>query len=221
MAAREPCLLLAEVSGSERLLDKLGAAEMRHAVLRCLHRMERVAVGFRGELRKALGEASLMAEFESTESAHLAAGEMQQRVLDLPPVSGVKLALKISFPAVAANGDAATAPAYLHLRHGGVLVSLGPDKAEAALGRDLDNDIVIRNPRASRNHARIVQRRDSYVLIDQSSNGTFAGFAGGPEIVLQGGELILAGSGYISCGSSYGAESDEIVEFSCSPVEGE
>ena len=213
--------MVAEVSGSARIFDKLGAAEMQHAVLRCLHRMECVAAGFKGQVREAIGEARLMAVFESAEIAHLAASEMQQRVLDLPPMSGIKLAVKISFPPVSAIGDTATPTAYLSLRHGGVVIALGSDKAEAALGRDPNSDIVIKNPRASRNHARIEQRRESYVLIDQSSNGTFVSFAGSPEIVLKREEVILHGRGYISCGSAYGPESGELVEFDCTTVEGQ
>lgn len=261
-----PCLLVAEVSGSALLHEKLGAAEAQHAVLRCRHRMERAAAGFNGKLQEARGDAMLIALFESAESAHLAGQEMQQRVLDLPPVSGVKLAVQLglatdmsqaarlagqarpgqillgmearnALPQMLQSSTFIADPggeifevlwqqpvvlstARLTLHQGGTVLSLGSDKPEAAMGRDLQNDIVIRNPRVSRIHARIELRRDNFVLTDQSRNGTFVGFVGSPEIALMREEVILRGSGYISCGCSYGPETDELVEFDCSAVEG-
>lgn len=217
----KPCLLTAEVSGTVLLREKLGAAETQHAVLRCLHRMERVATGFKGQVQDAVGAARLTALFDSAEVAHLASREMQQRVLDLPPVSGVKLAINVSFHPVAAVGDKATPIAFLSLRHGDTELFLGPEKTQAVLGRDSHNDIVISDPRASRIHARIEWRRDNYVLSDQSRNGTFVGLAGSPEIALMRAEVVLRGRGYISCGCSHGPETDEVVEFDCSALEGQ
>ena len=114
----------------------------------------------------------------------------------------------------------ATLTRRLRLRHGGVALILDCDKPEAGLGRDPNNEVVIKNPRASRNHARIAWRRESYVLSDLSSNGTFVSFAGGPEIALKREEVILDGRGFICCGGAFGPEMDEIVEFDCSAVEG-
>ena len=225
----EPCVLRAEVSGSARLHDKLGDAEMLRAVTRCLHRMERAAAGFDGRLLEAGGDTSLVALFDSAEAAHLAACEMLHRVEDLPPVSGVKLAVEIGFgpaPGVGeTSGRSASEairwePACISLRHGGVALALGLDKPEATLGRGLGNDIVIRDPRASRRHARIDSRGDCFVLTDQSSNGTYVSFEGGPEIALRREELILRGRGHISFGNICGPDTAEIVEFDCSMLEG-
>jgi len=41
------------------------------------------------------------------------------------------------------------------------------------LGRDKGNDVVIASTRASRVHARIFGGRATFVIADQSSNGTF------------------------------------------------
>jgi pSer/pThr/pTyr-binding forkhead associated (FHA) protein len=47
---------------------------------------------------------------------------------------------------------------------------------EMSLGRNPDNDIVISDPRASRHHARVTRRGESFFLEDlTSSNGTFVG----------------------------------------------
>lgn len=92
---RRLAVLFADISGSAKLYERLGDAEALHAVDRCVKRMERAAEGFDGRLVKSLGN-QIMAAFESAEAACQAALEMQQRIADLPPVSGVKLAIGIA-----------------------------------------------------------------------------------------------------------------------------
>lgn len=89
-------ILFAEVSGSVRLHEKLGNAEALRAVDRCLKRMERGVEGFGGRVVKTVG-GELMSVFDLPDDAAQAAIEMQQRVADLPPVSGVKLAIRAGF----------------------------------------------------------------------------------------------------------------------------
>lgn len=92
----ERSVLFADVSGSARLYEKLGNTEALHAVDRCLKRMERAIEGFRGRIVKTVGDET-MSVFESADDAFQAAIEMQQRIVDLPPVSGVKLTIRIGF----------------------------------------------------------------------------------------------------------------------------
>ncbi|MFC5302134.1 adenylate/guanylate cyclase domain-containing protein [Azospira restricta] len=104
---RELSILFADVSGSTRLYEKLGDTEALHAVDRCIKRMERSVEGFRGRIVKTIGD-EVMAVFESAEDAFHAASDMQQRVTDLPPVSGVKLAIRLGFqhgPVIEEKGD--------------------------------------------------------------------------------------------------------------------
>lgn len=89
-------VLLADVSGSARLHEKLGKAEALRAVDRCMKRMERTVEGFNGRIVKIVGD-ELMAIFPHADEALQAAMEMQQRIADLPPVSGVKLEIRIGF----------------------------------------------------------------------------------------------------------------------------
>jgi hypothetical protein len=67
--------------------------------------------------------------------------------------------------------------------------------------------------KASREHARIERRRDKYVLVDVSSNGTFLTFHGGQEMALRREEVVLHGRGSISFGHSYGADPTEVATF--------
>lgn len=100
------------------------------------------------------------------------------------------------------------------LRHGTTALILDSARLTASLGRDLASDIVIRDPRASRSHARVERRRDKFVLVDMSSNGTFVTFRGEAEFVLKREETILRGSGRIVFGHAWsGSEPTEMVEF--------
>ena len=89
-------VLCADVSGSARLHEKLGDAEALRAVDRCVKRMERAIDGFGGRVLKSVG-GEVMAAFDSVDEACQAAVDMQQRVADIPPVSGVKLAIRVGF----------------------------------------------------------------------------------------------------------------------------
>jgi class 3 adenylate cyclase len=89
-------VLFADVSGNVRLHEKLGHAESLRAVDRCLRRMERSVDAFGGRIVKAVGD-ELMAVFDTADEASQAALDMQDRVADLPPVSGVKLGIRVGF----------------------------------------------------------------------------------------------------------------------------
>lgn len=292
MIPRNLAVLFADVSGSSRLYERLGDAEALRAVERCLNRMERAVAAHKGRVIKNIGDET-MAVFDAVEGATLAAVEMQQRIDDLPPVSGVKLAIRVgihSGPVLEENNDvfgdtvntaarvvalakagqilvsgevatglspaqgalareidtlavkgrregvrvfemiwqggadltmksaslapvAPAAGARLRLRHGGAEVILGPERPTALLGRDAHCDIVIRDGRASRNHGRIERRRDKYVLVDQSTNGTYVTPQGEPEFVLKREEAILRGRGRIAFGHSHRDAEPEALEF--------
>lgn len=108
--------------------------------------------------------------------------------------------------------------AHLVLNHGGGELRLGADRPLASLGRDTGCDIAIRDPRASRSHARIERRRDKFVLVDMSSNGTYVTFQGESEIALKREEIILRGSGRIVFGHAATAGGgEEAVEFRFTP----
>jgi class 3 adenylate cyclase len=101
----------------------------------------------------------------------------------------------------------------LCLRHGGQEVWLGAGQPKATFGRDPHADLVTHDSRASRSHGRIERRRDKYVLVDESTNGTYVKFLGEPEFVLRREEAILRGRGRISFGHSTEEQGEELVEF--------
>jgi adenylate cyclase len=76
-----------------------------------------------------------------------------------------------------------------------------------SIGRSEEHcDIVVQGGHASRRHARIEMRGLSFVLIDQSANGTHVIPEGGEEIVLRHQEFTLHGQGkiYLGCGPEAG-----------------
>ena len=106
-------------------------------------------------------------------------------------------------------------PARIRLRHGAREIDLDEARPSLTLGRDPQNDVVIADRMASRLHARIERRRDKFVLVDQSSNGTCVTIEGEPEIHLRREELILRGRGHVSFGHAYQDDPDEVLAFFC------
>ena len=103
----------------------------------------------------------------------------------------------------------------LILRYGDVATGVGADCHDLTLGRDAGCDVVVTSRRASRMHARIERRRDKFILIDQSSNGTFITDQNGHETVLRLEEMALRGRGFVSFGEPVVAGSAELLEFVC------
>jgi len=109
--------------------------------------------------------------------------------------------------------QAAEAVFELVLRHAGKEIVLGAERPSAMVGRDPSCDLVIADPKASRQHAKLEKRRDKFFLVDQSTNGTYVTFSGEAEIALRREEVMLRRSGRIVFG--HGASADaESVEFS-------
>jgi adenylate cyclase len=95
--------LSAYVCGTVRLFQHLGETEATHAIERCLKRMERSIAGHGGYIVSAAG-GQLFATFEAAEHACQAAIDMQARVATLPPVSGIKLPIRIGLHSIPSSG---------------------------------------------------------------------------------------------------------------------
>ena len=106
-------------------------------------------------------------------------------------------------------------PARILLRHGEREIELNEARPGMTLGRDPQNDVVIADRMASRLHARIERRRDKFVLVDQSSNGTFVTIEGDAEIQLRREEIVLRGRGRATFGHVWKGAADEVLTFSC------
>jgi adenylate cyclase len=109
----------------------------------------------------------------------------------------------------------AVAPAMIKLTHGLRKLELTDKHSVLTLGRDLQNDVVVADRKASRMHARIERRRDKFIFVDHSSNGSWVTIDGDAEVMIRREELTLRGSGRVSFGHAYADDPEEILTFSC------
>ena len=84
------------------------------------------------------------------------------------------------------------------------------------LGREAaDNHVIVDTPLTSRRHAKIELRAGKFVLMDQSSNGTYVSIGSGSEIRLKREEVMLYASGRFAFGVSTAEASADVIEFAC------
>ncbi|MCK6390915.1 MAG: adenylate/guanylate cyclase domain-containing protein [Azonexus sp.] len=91
-------VMVADVCGSAGLYERLNDREAARAIERCVKRMNRSLEAYGGETLQLAGD-EMLALFTSGEAACQAAINMQQRLAALPPVTGLKLGLRIGLHA--------------------------------------------------------------------------------------------------------------------------
>ena len=87
--------------------------------------------------------------------------------------------------------------------------------SSVTIGRAEDNDVVIKGNLISRLHARIEISRNKFVLIDQSTNGTFVQTASGEESFVRRDSLQIKGEGTIGLGRLPEQDSPQTIRFVC------
>lgn len=85
------------------------------------------------------------------------------------------------------------------------------DGMQFSIGRDADCDFELLRPFVSRSHARIVCRRQSFWLFDESSNGTFVRNEDETVLYVHRRGVRLWGTGWLSFGEPLMA--DSVVNF--------
>ena len=116
---------------------------------------------------------------------------------------------------VAGMAASAKVEARLTLELGERTIAFPRDKQMLILGRENTCDIVIPEKTASRRHARIERRGAQYVLVDESTNGTYVAIEGEREVMLRRESVMLRGRGKLALGTSTDA-AVELVLFDCS-----
>lgn len=84
------------------------------------------------------------------------------------------------------------------------------------IGRGAKANITVAAPLASRIHVKIEYHRGKFVLVDQSTNGTFIKLSDGKEVYLRREELPLSSWGTISLGEKVVDTSPTIIGYSIS-----
>jgi class 3 adenylate cyclase len=106
--------------------------------------------------------------------------------------------------------------ARLRLRlQGAPEVVVDETRPNVAMGRAEDSDLVVKGNLISRLHARIEVSRDKFVLIDQSTNGTFVQSTSGEESFVRRDSMQLRGEGMIGLGRVPEADSPLTIRYSC------
>jgi adenylate cyclase len=103
----------------------------------------------------------------------------------------------------------------LQLRFSDKEQSFDRNAGTIVVGRGKDCEFSVSSKLASRQHARIEYRRGKFVLIDQSTNGTYVRTQDGKEVYLRREELPLWGSGVFSLGQALDKDEHELIYFLC------
>lgn len=114
----------------------------------------------------------------------------------------------VRFPELLDEG--VDAGARLYLRADEREVVLSKEKRIVTIGRDDENDLVATGSSVSRYHARIEMRRNRFLLIDLSTNGTYVKPEGHPLVHLHRDEFFLEGSGSLGLGDPPGENASVI-----------
>lgn len=93
-------------------------------------------------------------------------------------------------------------------------VTATPETPVVLLGRRGECTLVVEAELVSRVHARIEYRRENFVLIDQSANGTFIKPDDARVVYLRREEMPLSGRGYISLGRTWRPDDVNLVHYS-------
>ncbi|MCC7122491.1 MAG: FHA domain-containing protein [Gammaproteobacteria bacterium] len=86
-------------------------------------------------------------------------------------------------------------------------------ESDFLIGRSDGCDLIVRERRVSRFHARIELRDERFVLIDESRNGTWVRRANGSEERINGASTVLAGSGLIGLGGPPDEQNPNILHY--------
>ncbi len=108
----------------------------------------------------------------------------------------------------------------LKLKYRGQTFEINQEQITASIGRQSHNEIVVNTKFASRSHARIEFRRGKFVLVDQSSNGTYIYIEGKKSFRLKRDEISLSGSGRISLGQKADLGLADVIYFKVTNMAG-
>jgi adenylate cyclase len=101
----------------------------------------------------------------------------------------------------------------VRVRYLGQEVLLDDAKKELTMGRAEENDLVVKGALISRLHARIEVLRDRFLLVDQSTNGTFVTTQDGKESFVRRDSVVLQGKGYIGLGKTPDGNAADAIRY--------
>lgn len=115
----------------------------------------------------------------------------------------------------ALNTGSRTGSSLLSMVYQGKEFNLRANAPDFMIGRDARCDMVVDSNFSSRIHARIEYRRGKFVLVDQSTNGTYVNTDSKQNIYIRREELPLVGVGAIGLGESIDDDSVHLIRYAC------
>ncbi|MBF0610537.1 MAG: adenylate/guanylate cyclase domain-containing protein [Magnetococcales bacterium] len=102
----------------------------------------------------------------------------------------------------------------LKIVHQDIKLEVGPDLPSITMGRGNQNNVMVADTMASRVHVKIEYRRGKFILVDQSTNGTYVTASQGKRSFVHREEFPLEGDGVIGLGKAVQPNMPEAVHFS-------
>ena len=90
----------------------------------------------------------------------------------------------------------------MRLRYQGQEILVEDGRTNISMGRAEENDLVVKGNLISRLHARVELNRNKFMLIDQSTNGTFVIGKDGEEAFVRRDSMQIRGEGLIGLGKA-------------------
>lgn len=119
-------------------------------------------------------------------------------------------------PAIASASRAgANKTQRLRLRYQGQEVFVDDARANITMGRAEENDLVIKGNLISRLHARLEFNRNKFMLVDESTNGTFVLGKDGEEAFVRRDSMQIRGEGLIGLGKAPDSNSSQVIRYTC------
>lgn len=134
-------------------------------------------------------------------------GQRRLGVFQVPARETEQMALNLAL------ADAGEGAGRLQLRLMGIQMVLDESQPLTLIGRQPDNDLIVRASHCSREHGRIERRLDGFVFVDRSTNGTFVTIERQREVCVRGKEIMLFGRGQLSFGAPASAIGAEVLRF--------
>lgn len=116
---------------------------------------------------------------------------------------------------VIADDSCACGGCRLRLQFGDRELLTNERHSSITIGRDENNDVVVKGHQISRLHARIEISGNDCILIDESTNGTFVQTAAGEELFVRRDSLHFRGRGMIGLGRLPERDSPHTIHFTC------
>jgi adenylate cyclase len=101
----------------------------------------------------------------------------------------------------------------LQLKHHDQIVTINPDQSGFTIGRNIDNHLIICDDYTSRQHAQINFRKGKFILVDQSTNGTFIVRPDNSHIFVLREESVLQNKGWIGLGELRFQDHPDVITF--------